>query len=73
MVMDISMNIINYYEGGNLQYQIICPPPPQCHFCDGTAQELEDASKVPVIGSLLGIGKLMNFASCKNNNCPEPI
>lgn len=69
----VSMDIINCYEGGNLEYQINCPVPPQCNFCDETAQELEVASKVSVIGSLFGIGELVNYASCKNNNCPEPI
>jgi hypothetical protein len=69
----VSMDIINYYEGGNLEYDINCPPPPQCSFCDQTAQEFELASKVPVLGSIFGIGELINFGSCKNSNCPEPI
>lgn len=70
---DISMDIVNYFEGGNLEYSINCPAPPQCRFCDDTATELNDASKVPVIGALFSVGELINYASCKNSNCPEPI
>ncbi|KAH6672877.1 hypothetical protein B0J14DRAFT_638895 [Halenospora varia] len=70
----MSMDIINYSEGGNLEYQITCPAPPKCKFCDQTAAELDVVSKFPVIGGIFGgIGEVVNYASCKNGDCPEPL
>lgn len=73
IMSQMSMDVTNFPEGGNLEYTITCPQPYSCGPCDSVAQGMNLPSKIPIIGSFFGGIELGNAAVCNDSNCPEPL
>jgi hypothetical protein len=73
IVSHLTMDVLNFPVGGNLEFQITCPAPPSCSACDLLSQTLDGPSKIPVVGGLFSGLELLNKASCANSNCQNPL